>query len=261
MSERLAASKPHLATLRFGKRPRRATPAQTIAVCGLAVEIVRKDVRNLNFHVYPPDGRVRVSAPLCVGEDTLRAAIEQKVGWIRRWQARFAAQPRPTERPSARDDRRFFLGRAYRLRIVGGARADGVLLTEPATLEVHLRSVGGLEQGERLLDRWYREQLARLIPPLLAQWQPVVGVTVAEWRIRKMKTRWGSCNISARRIWLNAALIQMPVQCLEYVLVHELTHLLERHHNKRFRSLMDGFLPQWRQRRAALGRAPDEGAV
>jgi len=111
-------------------------------------------------------------------------------------------------------------------------------------------------QRERLLRRWYREQLAALVPPLLDKWQPVLGVQVADWAIKKMKTRWGSCNAAARRIWLNLELAKKPVQCLEYIVVHELVHLLERYHNDKFIAMMNMFLPQWRSRRSELNAAP-----
>lgn len=107
-----------------------------------------------------------------------------------------------------------------------------------------------------MLLRWYRAQLKALIPPLLDKWQPVLGVQVAEWGVKKMKTKWGSCNSNDRRIWLNLELAKKPVQCLEYIIVHEIVHLMERHHNDRFRTLMDQFMPKWRLRRDALNRTP-----
>ena len=119
-----------------------------------------------------------------------------------------------------------------------------------------MRPETSAEQREQVLQRWYREQLKALIPPLLEKWQSVLGVQVADWGIKKMKTKWGACNIDARRIWLNLELAKKPVQCLEYIIVHELVHLLERHHNDRFQKLMDQFMPQWRLHREELNRGP-----
>jgi len=107
-----------------------------------------------------------------------------------------------------------------------------------------------------VLQKWYRARLNEQLSPLIAKWAPKVGVTVAEVRIKQMKTRWGSCNAQARRIWLNLELAKKPPECVEYVLVHELVHLLERQHSERFRALMDQFLPNWALLRAELNRAP-----
>jgi predicted metal-dependent hydrolase len=125
-----------------------------------------------------------------------------------------------------------------------------------SVIELHLRRESSAEHRERVLQRWYREQLKELIPPLLEKWQPALGVQANEWAIKKMKTKWGACNVEARRIWLNLELAKKPVQCLEYIIVHELVHLLERHHNDTFITLMNKFLPQWRLRRAELNAAP-----
>jgi hypothetical protein len=123
-------------------------------------------------------------------------------------------------------------------------------------LDLFVRPETTVAQRQRVLECWYREQLRGQIPALLAQWQPVLGVAAAEWGIKKMKTRWGSCNIRARRVWFNLELAKKPARCLEYVVVHELVHLLERNHNARFKTLMDQHLPTWRTCREELNRAP-----
>jgi predicted metal-dependent hydrolase len=113
-------------------------------------------------------------------------------------------------------------------------------------MDLHVRPGTSAEQRERVLQRWYRRQLKELIPPLVEKWRSALGVQVTDWGIRKMKTKWGTCNVEARRIWLNLELAKKPVQCLEYIVVHELVHLIERHHNDHFISIMDKHLPQWR---------------
>ena len=150
----------------------------------------------------------------------------------------------------------YFQGRRYRLNAIEHDSPPAVRVTNPSTMALRIRRGTSAEERQELLTSWYRERLREQVPGLLAKWQPRLGVTVAEVRIRRMKTRWGSCNASARRIWLNSELAKKPDACLEYILVHEMVHLLERHHNERFRELMDRLIPTWRMRREELNRAP-----
>jgi len=227
-----------------------------ITVNGLPIFIVRKAIKNLHLGVYPPHGRVRVAAPLGVSNDAVRLAVIGKLGWIKRQQARFEAQPRQSEREMVSGESHYFLGRRYRLRVVEHNGAGQVVVRNKAAIELHVRPQTDAKRREQVLQRWYRQQLKALIPPLLEKWQPVMGVRVAQWGVKKMKTKWGSCNQEARRIWLNLELAKKSVQCLEYLAVHEMVHLLERHHNDRFHALMDQFVPQWRSRREELKRTP-----
>jgi hypothetical protein len=150
----------------------------------------------------------------------------------------------------------YFLGQRYRLRVLKQAAVPKVVIRDNSTIELHVRREITAKQRERLLERWYRRQLKELVPPVLEKWQSRLGVWTNEWAIKKMKTKWGACNVEARRIWLNLELAKKPVQCLEYIIVHELVHLMERHHNDNFISLMNNFLPQWRSRRDELNAAP-----
>lgn len=233
-----------------------STEAAEIRVSGVAVQIVRKDIKNLHLGVYPPNGRVRVAAPLSVSVDAVRLAVIGKLAWIKRQKAKFEAQPRQTEREMVSGESHYFLGKRYRLNVIKSNGANRVFLRNSSTMDLYLQPGTSAEKREWVLQRWYREQLRALIHPLLEKWQPVVGVDVTHWGIKKMKTRWGSCTMSANRIWLNLELIKKPVSCLEYILVHELVHLLERHHTDRFRDYMNRFVPQWRLHREELNRAP-----
>lgn len=227
-----------------------------ITINGLAVEVVRKAIKNLHLGVYPPHGRVRVAAPLTVSDDAVRLAVIGKLGWIKRQRAKFEAQPRQSQREMVSGESHYFLGQRYRLRITEHAGAGKVVLRNKAIIDLHVRPDASAEQREQVLQQWYREQLKSLIPPLLEKWQPIIGVQAAAWGIKKMKTKWGSCNIDARRIWLNLELAKKPVQCLEYIVVHELVHLLERHHNDQFMSLMDKHMPVWRVCKDELIHSP-----
>ncbi len=233
-----------------------STESHQIIVHGLAVQIVRKPIKNLHLGVYPPHGRVRVAAPLRVSNDAVRLAVISRLGWIKRQQANFAAQPRQSQREMVQGESHYFLGQRYRLRVLEHHGASRVELHNKATIDLYVRPQTNATQREQALQRWYRGQLKALIPPLLEKWQPVIGVRVADWGIKKMKTKWGSCTHSARRLWLNLELAKRSAQCLEYIVVHEMVHLLERHHNDRFRAMMDQFMPQWRSRREELNRTP-----
>ena len=231
------------------------TEAHQITVRSLTVDVVHKAIKNLHLGVYPPDGRVKVAAPLAVSDEAVRLAVIEKFGWIKRQQSKFADQPRQGKREMVSGESHYFLGQRYRLRIVFCAGVSKVVLNR-SRMELHVRPELMAEDREQALQEWYRARLKELIPPLLEKWLPALGVELAGWGVRKMKTKWGSCNTKARRIWLNLELAKKPVQSLEYILVHELSHLLERHHNGRFRALMDQAMPLWRLRRDELNQAP-----
>jgi predicted metal-dependent hydrolase len=227
-----------------------------IEVGGITIEVLRKEIKNLHVGVYPPNGRVRVAAPLRLDDEAVRLAVISRLGWIRRQQAAFQQQDRQSNREMVTGESHYFGGRRYRLNLIEQDGPATVSLVNNTAME--LRVPPGTERHKRqaALHAWYRKQLRQQLPPLLAKWQPKVGVTVAELRIKKMKTRWGSCNAEARRIWVNLELAKKPVSCLEYILVHEMVHFLERRHNERFRDLMDKLVPSWRLHREELNRAP-----
>jgi predicted metal-dependent hydrolase len=226
-----------------------------ITVSGVRVQVLRKDIKNLHLGVYPPHGRVRVATPLRVSDDAVRLAVIGKLGWIKRQRARFAAQPRESRRQMVSGESHCFLGRRYRLRVVE-CEGPPTVVVRSRFIELQVRPGQGRRQREAVLARWYRQQLKELIPPLIEKWQKILGVVVAAWGVKKMKTRWGTCNADARRIWVNLELAKKPVECLEYIVVHELAHLIARHHDERFVATMDKHLPQWRAHRAVLNAAP-----
>lgn len=232
------------------------TSQRQVTISGIRVEIVRKDIKNLHLGVYPPDGRVRVAVPLTVKDEAVRLAVIGKLGWIRRQRARFQAQPRQSEREMVSGESHYYLGRRYRLRVVESNEPCRVEQRGKTILNLYARPGASAKQRTEALQRWYRERMQPLVPPLAEKWGPALGVKVAEWRIKRMKTKWGTCTAPARRIWLNLELIKKPPQCLEYIVVHEMVHLLERNHNDRFLALMDEHLPHWRAFRDELNAAP-----
>jgi len=232
------------------------TERQQIEVRGIAVEVVRKEIKHLHVGVYPPQGRVRVAAPLRLDDEAVRLAVVSRLGWIRRKRDGFEQQDRQSQRELVTGESHYFLGRRYLLDVVEHEGRPGVHLADNTTMRLQVRPGADRDARDRFLQRWYRRRLRERIPGLVAKWEPKVGGRVADVHIKRMKTRWGSCNAEARRIWLNLELAKKPVACLEYILVHEMVHLIERQHTERFRELMDGLMPSWRICRDELNRAP-----
>ena len=232
------------------------TKGHRINVRGIPVEVVRKDIKNLHVGVYPPSGRVRVATPMRLDDDAVRLAVISRLGWIRRKRAEFDQQDRQSPREFVSGESHYFEGRRYRLDVVERNGPPTVRLLNNTRMALIVRPGTRRDRLESVLHEWYRDQLRVRVPALLEKWEPKLGERVAEVRIRKMKTRWGTCNREARRIWLNLELMKKPASCLEYIVVHEMVHLIEAGHNDRFRDLMDKLMPQWRMLRDELNRAP-----
>ena len=225
-------------------------------VSGIAVQVVRKPIKNLHLSVCPPDGRVRVAVPLQLTDDNVRLAVISRLTWIKKQQASFHAQPRQSEREMVTGESHYVFGKRYRLEVIERRGCHEVAIKNNSTLQLFVNPGTSTQNRALVLNEWYREQLKAQIPDLLNHWQSALGKQAADWGIKKMKTKWGSCNIAQRRIWLNLELAKKPLECLEYVLVHELVHLLERHHNDHFKAYMDKYLPQWQRCRDILKREP-----
>jgi predicted metal-dependent hydrolase len=219
------------------------------------IEVVQKDIKNVHLSVHPPAGRVRIAAPAHMKLDTIRVFAISRLDWIKQQQAKLRKQDRETQRDYVDRESHYVWGKRYLLKVIEQDAVPRVELT-PRTLRLHVRPGSDRQQSHRILDRWYRQQLHEVIPPLLAQWEPVLGVKVARYFVQQMKTKWGSCNSAKGNIRLNTELAKKPPQCIEYILVHELTHLLEPSHNARFVLLMDQFMPDWRARRDLVNQLP-----
>jgi len=230
---------------------------------GIPVELVRKRVKYISVTVYPPDGRVRVAAPPRASLQDIRGFVAARKAWIERQRDRARSLPAPVKLEYVSGEGHTFLGRVYRLNVIetgahGTARAAkrgtaAVTLHEEEAV-MDLTVAAGLTRAERqkTLEAWYRAELIRLIPPRLARWEDLVGAATHTWGVKRMKTKWGTCNTRARRIWLALELAKKPLHLIDYILAHELTHLLEASHNARFKSLMDRVMPDWRDHRREL---------
>jgi predicted metal-dependent hydrolase len=225
-----------------------------LTVAGIGVDVVYKDIKNLHISVYPPVGRVRVAAPKRVDEDTIRLAVVQRLPWIKQQRKQLRDADRQTERRMLTGESHYIWGARYRLNSSGVGRP--AVATKGKTLWLTAPEGSDPESRQAVLDRWYRRQLKAALPPLLEKWQPIIGVEAAKVVVRRMKTKWGTCQQPSRSIWINPELAKKNPRCLEYIVVHELTHFLERTHNERFVELMDKHLPDWRTRRDELNEAP-----
>ncbi|MCK5054233.1 MAG: M48 family metallopeptidase [Anaerolineales bacterium] len=229
---------------------------QQIKIENIFVDVIRKDIKHLYFAVYPPNGRVRVSAPLRMNDEAVRQAVISKLPWIKRHQAKFEGKERQRPLEYVSGERHNYQGQRYVLNVIYHDGPPKVVVHHNANLDLYVRTGSDARKRERALTAWYRQQLKEAIPSLVAKWEVIIGEAVAEWGVKRMKTRWGSCNIKARRIWLNLELIKKPVHCLEYIIVHEMVHLKVRLHNDRFVAYMDEFMPQWRRCQDELDKTP-----
>ncbi len=221
----------------------------------ITVDVIQKDIKNIHLSVYPPAGSVRISAPLRMDLATIRVFALAKLGWIKTQQEKLRAQEREPPREYIDRESHYVWGKRYLLQIVEHDAAPCVRL-EPSTPLLQTRPGTPRVKRQAILEEWYRDQIKSELPPLIAKWEGLMGVQVTHFLVQKMKTKWGSCSPATRRIRLNTDLARKPPICLEYVLVHEMVHLLEPTHNQRFKSLMDQFMPSWRIYRNELNRLP-----
>lgn len=226
-----------------------------LTVAGIRVDIAYKNIKNLHIGVYPPEGRVRVAAPLRLDDDAVRLALVQRLAWIKRQRQKLKDADRQSLREMVSGESHYVWGNRYRLKVVerpGTAHVEA----EGDRLILYVSTGKDTDQRRQLLEKWYRQQLRAALPAIVAEWESKIGVNVTRWTIRRMKTKWGSCNPATGHILLNVELAKKHPDSLEYIAVHEMAHLLERTHGKRFKTLMDKFIPDWRARREELNNSP-----
>ncbi|MCF6464881.1 M48 family metallopeptidase [Clostridium sp. Cult2] len=226
---------------------------EKIIINDIEIELTKKNIKNLHLSVHPPDGKVKISAPKNMDDDAIRLFAISKLSWIKKQQKKFKNQDRQPEREFVSGESHYFLGQGYILNVVyTNKRRQGVKIRNKKYMDLYVRENTPKYLRERVMTEWYRKELKKLIPPLIEKWEPIMGVKVNEFSVKLMKTRWGTCNPTAKRIWLNLELAKRDPICLEYIVVHEMVHLLERSHNERFVAYMDKFMPNWRALKAEL---------
>jgi predicted metal-dependent hydrolase len=228
----------------------------TLTVSGIRVELVRNEIKNIHIGVYPPHGRVRIAVPLHIDNEAARLAIVNKLPWLKRQIAAFDKQQRLSDPEAVTGESWYLFGQRYRLRVTDTAGKPEVVRSTKTRIDLHVPLGCSRTERLRILDRWYRTQLREVADSLFTEWELRVGVKANFWGIKRMKTKWGSCNHKASRIWINAELAKKPIECLEFIIVHELIHLIEPSHNEKFLKLMDKHLPNWETIRKTLNSNP-----
>jgi len=223
-----------------------------LQVGDIEIDLVKKDIKNLHLSVHPPDGRVRISAPVQMNNEAIRLFAISKLSWIKKQRAKFKNQPRQPAREFLSGESHYYQGQRYLLNVITTKKKQRVELDGSSQMNLYVREGARKEQREKVMREWYRRQLKAQIPALIEKWEKRIGVKVNSWGVRQMKTKWGSCNTTAKRIWINLELAKKPPQCLEYIVVHEMVHLLERTHNERFVAYLDQYLPHWRNLKEEL---------
>ena len=222
----------------------------TLNISGISIEVCKKSIKNMHLYVKPPNGYVTVSAPLSMGDEAIERFVRTKVGWIKKQVAKFDEQPRQSEREYISGETLYVWGIQYYLQTNYGNRNSLVLSGDKAVLTVRKESTA--KQRETFVHEWYRELLKSEIMRTLPKWEKITGLKTKSWQTKYMTSRWGTCNIKTGKIWLNLQLAKKTPECLEYVILHELVHLVEKTHNERFIFLMDKYLPMWREVKITL---------
>lgn len=225
--------------------------AERITIDGVPIDLERKRVKYLRLVIYPQTGRVRLSAPLGMSEERVRSFVISKMAWIKKHQARIALRQYVPQKTFQSGESISYDGKEYLLEVIPHACETSVAV-ENTYVKLFIRGAYSSRQCAEVIDCWYRKKLQNEIPPLLQRWERHLGVQVHEWGIKRMKTRWGSCNIRKHRIWLNMELAKKSHQCLEYVLLHEMIHLLVPNHSSQFKESMTRWMPEWKTREKEL---------
>lgn len=222
-----------------------------INVSGLEIIIERKDIKNLHIGVYPPNGKIRVATPLKLDDEAVRLAVISRLSWIKKQQQNFLNQPRQSKREMVSGESHYLFGKRYLLD-VKYRNGKHEIVKKHSNLELYIDKNTTIKNRYKVLEQYYRDNLKIEIEKLVKKWQEILYVDISSWKIQKMKTKWGSCNIEAKRLLFNLELAKAPLECIEYIVVHEMLHLLERHHNDNFKALMDKYINDWQNRKEAL---------
>lgn len=225
-------------------------------VRGISVQLVRKSIKNLHVGVYPPHGRIRVAAPPAMSDEAIRTAVLKRLPWLKRKQAEFQRQPRETPREYVSGETHHVFGRVCRLEVSRETGSPRIELTPGGRLFMRSRAGADADTRRTQMLNWYRRRLRAKSAPRIAKWAERLGLEEPRWGIRRMKTKWGSCNPSSRLIWLNLELAKKPLHCLDYVILHEMAHLVSPRHDETFLSILDRNIPGWKQVQADLNALP-----
>lgn len=225
-----------------------------ILVANIPVEVVKKNIKNLHLSVLPPDGKVRVSAPETLSDDAIAMFVRTKIGWIRKQQEKFELQPRQSERQYVSGETLYVWGKQYFLRVEYSYKGNSLVLSGDNVI-LTVRKESTAKQRETFVNEWYRTLLKAEVEKYLPKWEKITGLQSSSWQSKYMTTKWGTCNTSTGKIWLNLQLAKKPIECLEYVILHELIHLKVRNHGPEFVAEMSRYMQNWREIRNQLNES------
>jgi predicted metal-dependent hydrolase len=217
-----------------------------ITVGNIEIDLIRKNIKNIHLSVYPPDGRVRLAVPERMNDEAVRLFAVSKLAWITKQRKKFSEQDRQTVRKFVSGESHYYFGTRYLLNVVETTGKQHIELRTNKYIDLYVRPESTVEKREKIMYDWYRQSLKKIIPAYIKKWEEIMRVTVNDWGVKLMKTKWGTCNVKDKRIWINLELAKKNPRCLEYIIVHEMVHLLERHHNEKYKAYMDKFLPNWK---------------
>lgn len=237
-------------------RTRRNIDMGQIKVGNYRIDVVKKDIKNLHLAVYPPTGRIRLAAPRQLDDETIRLHIVSKLGWIKKHISRFEQAERLSKRDYVTGESHYLEGRRYILNVITNSSMNRIKIRGKTYIDLYEKPGTPIWHRPAIMREWYRARLKARIEPLIVKWQKIMGVEVSYWAVKKMKTKWGSCNVKAKRIWINLELAKKPDESLEYIIVHELAHIIIRNHGEEFKALMNKYLPDWKYRKERLNKLP-----
>jgi len=227
-----------------------------IKIGNMEITAIIKDIKNLHLGVYPPNGRVRIAAPLKTSDESIRLFAISKINWIKKQKAKFNDQERQAKREYVSGESHYFFGKRYLLNVIHINPSPRIEIKKKTHIDMYIKSNSAQKRKEKIINDWYRLELERQLPQLIKKWEKIIGVKVRDIFIRKMKTKWGSCKSKSKKIIINLELAKKPISCLEYILVHEMIHFLEKNHSDKFKAYMDSFMPKWKQFKTQLNKYP-----
>ncbi|WMM25114.1 SprT family zinc-dependent metalloprotease [Tissierella sp. MB52-C2] len=224
-----------------------------IIIDDIEIEITKKNIKNIYLSVNPSNGEVRISAPRKMTEDAIRLFVVSKISWIEKQKEKFDNQEKIMEKEYITGESHYYFGESYLLNVIyQSSNKAKVEIRNKKYIDLYVKEGSSKEKREYIIKEWYRKELKSIIPSMIDKWEKIMNLKVKEWGVKQMKTRWGTCNPNAGRIWLNLELAKTPLHFLEYIIVHEMAHLIEKGHGDKFKAIMDKYYPNWRNVRKEL---------
>lgn len=229
-----------------------STKSKTIVINNLEIEVLKKDIKNIHLSVHPPEGNIKISAPHKYDDEKIRLFAVSKLPWIKKHLAQIDDQNRQSTRENVSGESHYFKGRRYLLNVIYRNTPPDIIIRNKKHIDLYCRPGTTQDQKNKILQEWYRKELKLAIPPIIEKWQKITGICINGWGVKFMKKKWGTCNQEKGTILINLELIKKPEIHLEYVILHEMIHMLERTHNAVFVAYMDQYMPKWATYRKEL---------